>query len=37
MDHTALVFVMDTDGRFVAPFSLIWQPEEAPADLRRYR
>ena len=36
MDHTALVYLMDKDGRFVAPFNLKRRPEEAAADLRRY-
>ena len=36
MDHTALVYLMDKEGRFVAPFSLKRKPEEAAAELRRY-
>jgi protein SCO1/2 len=36
MDHTALVYLMDKDGRFVAPFNIKRRPEEAAADLRRY-
>lgn len=36
MDHTALVYLMNKDGRFVAPFNLKRKPEEAAADLRRY-
>ena len=36
MDHTALVYLMDKQGRFVAPFKLDRKPEEAAADLRRY-
>jgi protein SCO1/2 len=36
MDHTALIYLMDRDGRFVAPFNLKRTPEEAAADLRRY-
>ena len=36
MDHTALVYLMDKEGRFVAPFNLKRTPEEAAADLRRY-
>jgi protein SCO1/2 len=36
MDHSALVYLMDKQGRFVAPFSLKRRPEEAAADLRRY-
>jgi protein SCO1/2 len=36
MDHTALVYLMDKQGRFVAPFSLKRKPEESAAELRRY-
>jgi protein SCO1/2 len=36
MDHTAIVYLMDKNGQFVAPFSLRRRPEEAAADLRRY-
>ena len=36
MDHTALVYLMDKQGRFVAPFNLKRRPEESAADLRRY-
>jgi protein SCO1 len=36
MDHTALVYLMDKQGRFVAPFNLKRRPEDAAADLRRY-
>jgi protein SCO1/2 len=36
MDHTALVYLMDKQGKFVAPFSLKRKPAEAAADLRRY-
>jgi len=36
MDHTALVYLMNKDGRFVAPFNLKRRPEDAAADLRRY-
>jgi protein SCO1/2 len=36
MDHTALVYLMDKQGRFVAPFNLKRRPEEAAADLRKY-
>ena len=35
MDHTAVVYLMDKDGRFVAPFNLKKTAEEAAADLRR--
>ena len=36
MDHTALIYLMDRDGKFVAPFNLNRTPEEAAADLKRY-
>jgi protein SCO1/2 len=36
MDHTALVYLMDRDGHFVAPFDLKQTPEKAAAELRRY-
>ena len=36
MDHTAITYLMDKDGRFVAPFSLKRTTEEAAADLRRH-
>ena len=36
MDHTAIVYLMDKDGRFVAPFNVKRRPAEAAADLRRY-
>lgn len=36
MDHTALTYLMDRDGRFVSPFNLKRPPEEAAADLKRY-
>lgn len=36
MDHTALIYLMDRDGRFVSPFNLKRAPEEAAADLKRY-
>jgi protein SCO1/2 len=36
MDHTAMVYLMDKQGRFVAPFSLKRRPEDAAAELRRY-
>lgn len=35
MDHTAVVFLMDKEGRFVAPFNLSRSVDEAAADLRR--
>lgn len=36
MDHTALVYLMDKQGRFVAPFKLKRKPEEAAAELRKF-
>ena len=36
MDHTALIYLMDRDGHFVAPFNLKRTPEEAAKDLKRY-
>ena len=36
MDHTALVYLMDRDGHFVAPFDLKQTPEKAAAELKRY-
>ena len=36
MDHTAIVYLMDKHGRFVAPFSLKRPPEQAAADLKKY-
>ena len=36
MDHTAIVYLMDKEGRFVSPFSLKRGTEAAAADLRRY-
>ena len=36
MDHTAIVYLMNKDGRFVAPFNIKRRPEEAAADLKRY-
>jgi protein SCO1/2 len=36
MDHTALIYLMDRDGKFVAPFNLNRKPEEAAADLKHY-
>ena len=36
MDHTALIYLMDRDGKFVAPFNLKRTPEQAAADLKRY-
>lgn len=36
MDHTALVYLMDKQGRFVAPFNVKRKPEEAAVELKRY-
>jgi protein SCO1 len=36
MDHTAIVYLMDKDGNFVAPFNLQRKVEAEAADLRRY-
>jgi protein SCO1 len=36
MDHTALIYLMDRDGKFVSPFNLKRPPEQAAADLKRY-
>lgn len=36
MDHTAIVYLMDKEGNFVAPFNLKRRPEDAAAELRRY-
>jgi len=35
MDHSAIVYLMDKDGRFVAPFNLKRSAEQAAADLKR--
>jgi protein SCO1/2 len=36
MDHTAIVYLMDREGRFIAPFNLKRPADEAAKDLRRY-
>lgn len=36
MDHTALVYLMDKQGRFVNGFNLKRPPEESARELRRY-
>ena len=36
MDHSAMVYLMDRNGRFVAPFKLDRKPDEAATDLKRY-
>jgi protein SCO1/2 len=35
MDHTSIVYLMDKQGKFVAPFNLKRDPDVAAADLRR--
>jgi protein SCO1/2 len=36
MDHSAVVYLMDKDGRFVAPFNLKRRPADAADALRKY-
>src|ERR1700676_2384628 len=36
MDHTAITYLMDKEGRFVSPFSLKRPPEASAADLRSH-
>src|SRR5436190_7344705 len=36
MDHTAIVYLMDKEGRFVSPFSLKRTTEASVADLRKH-
>jgi protein SCO1/2 len=36
MDHTAIVYLMGKDGRFIAPFNMKRRPNEAAEDLKRY-
>ncbi len=36
MDHTALVYLLDRDGTFIAPFNLKRPVAEQVADLKRY-
>jgi protein SCO1 len=36
MDHTAIVYLMDKNGQFVAPFDLKRTAEASAADLRHY-
>ncbi len=36
MDHTAVVYLMDKDGHFVAPFDMSRPVQAEAADLRRY-
>jgi protein SCO1/2 len=36
MDHTALVYLMDKNGHFIAPFDMSRTPAAEAADLRRF-
>jgi protein SCO1 len=36
MDHTALVYLMDKDGRFVAPFDMQRTADVEATEVRRY-
>jgi protein SCO1 len=36
MDHTAIVYLMDKEGNFVAPFNMQRNADSEAADLRRY-
>jgi len=36
MDHTAIVYLMDKEGRFVSPFNMKRSAEAAAADLRKH-
>ncbi len=36
MDHSAIVYLMDRQGRFVAPFNLQRPADEAAKELRKY-
>jgi protein SCO1/2 len=36
MDHTALIYLMDKQGRFVRPFRVDRKPAEAAAELSKY-
>jgi protein SCO1/2 len=36
MDHTAIVYLMDKTGHFVAPFNMRRTPEAGAQELRRY-
>lgn len=36
MDHSAIVYLMDREGRFVAPFNLKRPADEAAKELRQY-
>ena len=36
MDHTAIVYLMDKDGRFISPFNMKRTADVAAADLKKY-
>ncbi len=36
MDHTAVIYLMDKTGAFIAPFNLKRPPADAAAELKRY-
>jgi protein SCO1/2 len=36
MDHTAIVYLMDKEGRFVSPFNVKRKPEASAEELRKY-
>jgi protein SCO1 len=36
MDHTALIYLMDRDGKFVSPFNINRKPDDAASDLKPY-
>lgn len=36
MDHTALVYLMDRNGAFVAPLNMKREPADVAAEIRRY-
>jgi protein SCO1 len=36
MDHTAIVYLMDKEGRFISPFNMKRTADVAAADLRKY-
>jgi protein SCO1 len=36
MDHSTVVYLMDKDGRFVAPFNMRRSADAAAADLRKH-
>jgi len=36
MDHTAIVYLMDKEGRFVSPFNMKRSADVAAAELRKH-